>query len=94
MLLAPNGVTIFFSSLEKHTVSWHISWQATESLAAELNAKLQDPTTAQVPWQASDVCKTIMRVFSMLTFAVVRTCDSCLQGFESWNTVGGLAGFE
>ena len=57
MLLAPNGVTIFFSSLEKHTVSWHISWRATESLAAELNAKLQDPTTAQVPWQASDVCQ-------------------------------------
>ena len=48
MLLAPNGVTMFLSSYEKHTVSWHISWHAPQSLAAELNTKLQDPTTAQV----------------------------------------------
>jgi len=54
MLLAPNGVTMFLSSYEKHTVSWHISWQAPQSLAAELNAKLQDPTTAQVGWQVLD----------------------------------------
>lgn len=47
MLLAPNGVTMFLSSYEKHSVSWHISWHAPQSLAAELNAKLQDPTTAQ-----------------------------------------------
>lgn len=52
MLLAPKGVTMFLSSYEKHTVSWHISWHAPQSLAVELNAKLQDPTTAQVGWQA------------------------------------------
>ncbi|DBB18549.1 TPA: hypothetical protein ACH3X3_000185 [Trebouxia sp. C0006] len=27
MLLAPKGVTMFLSSYEKHTVSWHISWR-------------------------------------------------------------------
>ena len=54
MLLAPNGVTMFLSSYEKHTVSWHISWHAPQSLAAELNAKLQHPTAAQVGWQVLD----------------------------------------
>ena len=71
MLLAPNGVTIFFSTLEKHTVSWHISWRAPESLAAELNAKLQHPSTAQARWQAfailsKDTKTCVCRLFRVM----------------------------
>ncbi len=66
MLLAPNGVTMFLSSYEKHTVSWHMSWHAPQSLAAELNAKLQDPTTAEVGWQALTKCQMMTRTFANL----------------------------
>jgi len=47
-------------------VSWHISWHAPQSLAAELNAKLQDPTTAQVGWQVLDRTQTMTRTLQAL----------------------------
>ncbi|DBA73235.1 TPA: hypothetical protein ACH3X1_011298 [Trebouxia sp. C0004] len=77
MLLAPNGVTMFLSSYEKHTVSWHISWHAPQSLAAELNAKLQDPTTAQVGWQALDNYQMMTITFANLLWLLNDTTEVC-----------------
>lgn len=48
MVPAPTGTFLFVSPLEQHRVHWSVSWQAPLPLAAQLNVKLKDPSTAQV----------------------------------------------
>ena len=48
---APTGALVFMGPLEQQRAHWGLSWRAPASLAAELNAKLKDPSSAQVgPW--------------------------------------------
>lgn len=47
MVPAPTGTFLFVSPLEQHRVHWSVSWQAPLPLAAQLNVKLKDPSTAQ-----------------------------------------------
>ena len=45
---SPTGALLFMGPLEQHRAHWSLSWRAPASLAGELNAKLKDPSSAQV----------------------------------------------
>ena len=45
---APTGVSMFISALDKQSAHWNFGWRGPQSTAAELNALLRDPATAQV----------------------------------------------
>lgn len=60
MAPAPTGTFLFVSPLEQHRVHWSLSWKAPLSLAAQLNVKLKDPSTAQVGSEPSAACLVVV----------------------------------